>query len=175
MNTQKMLTLIAATSLITLASGCAVAGPRHHDGDRGHHHGHARSHVERARVIRAKPIYETVSVPVTTRHCDRGHGHHRGNDLARTVVGGLVGGLVGNQFGSGSGKRAMTAVGAITGAAIGNNMGRDGHHCSNRTHYREERQVVGYRVKYRYHGKTFVTRTRHHPGDWVEVRMSVRG
>lgn len=40
-----------------------------------------------------------------------------------------------------------------------------------RREYREEH--VGYRVKFRYNGQTFWTRTHRHPGDRIPVRVSV--
>ena len=37
----------------------------------------------------------------------------------------------------------------------------------------EEQELVGYRVKYRYKGRTFVTRTAEHPGDRIAVGVNV--
>lgn len=41
----------------------------------------------------------------------------RNNTTSSPVIMAIAGGLAGNQFGSGSGKKAMTAIGAIAGAA----------------------------------------------------------
>lgn len=49
------------------------------------------------------------------------------------IAGAIVGGVIGNQFGSGSGRDAMTVLGAIVGA----------NHASNRT----SREIVGYRIE----------------------------
>jgi uncharacterized protein YcfJ len=37
----------------------------------------------------------------------------------------------------------------------------------------ERRTVKAYRVTYRYAGRTYKTRTRHHPGDRIRVHVSV--
>jgi uncharacterized protein YcfJ len=63
----------------------------------------------------------TTSVPVTTQTCQNvqvpiyGQVEQRGSN-GQVLGGAVVGGVIGNQFGSGSGKDAMTILGAILGA-----------------------------------------------------------
>jgi len=127
----------------------------------------------------------------------RGNGH-RDNDRRRsgsafpTVAGGLVGGVIGRQFGSGKGRDAMTVVGTLVGAAIG-------HQSSHRESYQDHRytsagyrtvshpiercdvkyitekrrELEGYRVTYRYGGRSYTTRTQIHPGTRIRVQVEV--
>lgn len=144
---------------------------------------HGADHVDYARVVSATPIYETVEVNRPTRECwdervvHRGHRSHTG-----TIAGGILGGVIGNQFGRGSGKTAMTVAGTLLGASIGRDVSRDNgsrgyvgyeRRCDTVDHYVTEERLVGYRVKYRYGGETYVTRTDQHPGDRIPVEVSV--
>ena len=107
-----------------------------------------------------------------------------------TIAGGVIGGVVGRQFGSGNGRDAMTVLGTLIGASIGHEAGRREHHdyddygharvrshpierCE--THYttREERELDGYRVTYRFAGREYTTRTQEHPGNRIRVRVDV--
>jgi uncharacterized protein YcfJ len=73
-------------------------------------------------------------------------------------------------------------AGTLLGASIGHDLtprrrGR-GHvdsvrHCEVVDHYEQEQQLVGYRVKYRYEGQTFYTRTTEYPGKHIRVRVNV--
>ncbi len=88
---------------------------------------------------------------------------------------------MGNRFGSGSGKDAMTIAGALLGGSIGNDLGKRPSHsyttqkrrCETVNHYQEQEELVGYRVKYRYNGKTYWTRMASNPGRSLRVRVSV--
>lgn len=140
---------------------------------------------DQARVISSEPLYETVRVNQPLERCWNERVHHRsspGSDsYTPTIAGAIVGGVVGNQFGKGSGKDAMTVAGALLGASVGNDLGkrpRRGYVTSERRcelvdNFSEHEELVGYRVKYRYNGKTFHTRTRHDPGRYLNVRVSV--
>ncbi len=88
---------------------------------------------------------------------------------------------MGNRFGKGSGKDAMTVAGALLGASIGNDLGKrpgrsyttQKRRCETVNHYQERKELVGYRVKYRYNGKTYKTRMASDPGRNMRVRVSV--
>lgn len=142
-------------------------------------------YTDYAKVISAEPIYETVQVSHPQEQCwdERVvHGGRPGHSPVRTIAGGIIGGVVGNQFGRGRGKTAMTVAGTLLGAAIG-------HEASYRPRVRShvtyeercewvdqvttEERLVGYRVKYRYKGENFVTRTDEHPGRRIPIRVSV--
>lgn len=176
----KKLLVIVGISLSMLAPGDAMAGHRHKDRD---HHYRDSGRVVSARVVKVKPIYETVRIarPETNCRKHRGHRrHHRSESYTPTVLGALVGGVVGNQFGSESGRTAMTVAGSLLGASLGNDVGRHGRHkyrdheCQTVTYYDTREELVGYRVKYRYKGARYWTRMDHHPGKRIRVRVDVR-
>ncbi len=142
---------------------------------------------DKARVISAKPIYETVRVNHPEERCwneqvyrrDRGYS----DSYTPSIAGAIVGGAGGNQFGKGSGKKVMTVAGALLGASVGRDISRssDGRRyvtherrCEVVDHYEEKEQLVGYRVKYKYNGQVFHTRTANDPGRWLEVRVSLQ-
>ena len=147
-----------------------------------------------ARVVEVRPIVQTVHQPISREECwsepvtYREHGRQHGHARAPAVLGGIVGGVVGNQFGSGSGRDAATVAGAALGYALVRDAQRDrGRHyrpsreyvrheerCRVVTEHRREEQVLGYDVAYRYKGRTHWTRTDHHPGDRIRVRVDVR-
>ena len=95
------------------------------------------------------------------------------------VVGGIIGGLIGNQFGSGRGRTATTIAGAALGASVGANHSRKRsrersgvQRCEVTEHYREYERIAGYRVTYRYDGKTYTTETKEHPGTHLKLELS---
>jgi uncharacterized protein YcfJ len=148
------------------------------------------SFYDDARVIQVKPIYRETAGYYPREHCwneqvyrERKDDHY---DYVPIITGAIIGGVVGNQFGSGRGKDAMTLAGALLGGAVGRNIGNDyyddrnrggytttEHRCEYREDFRPRKQLDGYRVKYRYQGKVFHTRTREHPGRWMRVRVTV--
>jgi uncharacterized protein YcfJ len=159
--------------LITLTAG-ASALARHGD-----------TYYDTARVLWAEPIYETVEIARPVEECwtervpvTYGQPH----SYTGTIAGGIVGGVIGNQFGRGNGKTAATVAGTLLGASIGHDLGHrrprvhrvvEEEHCEvvDRIEYEERR--VGYRVKYRYKGQTFFTRTDEHPGERIRIRVEV--
>ena len=77
----------------------------------------------------------------------------------------------------------MTVAGALLGGAVGHELGHDSyspgystleHRCHTINDYSEREEIVGYRVKYRYNGETFWTRTSEHPGRRIDVKVHVR-
>ena len=163
---------------LAAASASVSAGP-------GHHHGWKHGHAERyARVIRVKPIYDTVEVSVPEEYCDEGYlAAAPDAKLAGAVAGGVVGAIAGDQFGNG--KTSATIAGTVIGATVGHQVGPrlaewypssqwipGGCETVERTELREE--LVGYRVKYRYRGHVYHTRTDHHPGDHIRVNRRAR-
>lgn len=169
------LPILAASVLAAALCGPAMAGPHHDDHD---HHGKVWS--GKARVLDARPIYRSVEVVVPEQHCGprhrAGHDRHRDRDeVVGTVVGGVVGGLLGNQVDKGSGRTVMTVAGTAIGAVIGNRLAADGdrhrtgRRCETVERVEKRDQLVGYKVRYRYRGRVYHTRTRHDPGKWLHV------
>jgi uncharacterized protein YcfJ len=151
-------------------------------------------YTDRARVVAATPIYETVEVVVPRRECwtervverrPAGHGHG-GEALFPTLIGGALGGYLGHKLGDGDAEAITTAMGTAIGLAVGHQVGQGRHigrsyrprvfherRCETVEDVRTERRLTGYRVQYRYRGRLFETVTDHHPGDWIRVRVDV--
>lgn len=136
----------------------------------------AKSYYDYANVIRTKPVvdYVTVISPVTSCHRVnyRRSAHQNG---ASTVVGALVGGVIGHAVGN---NEASTVAGAIIGGSIAHNVShhrpRTHRQCESQYESRRKvRKITGYKVKYRYHGETYKTFMKHHPGDRIKVRVRV--
>lgn len=106
-----------------------------------------------------------------------------------TVVGGIVGAAVGSQIGGGSARYATSAIGSMVGGMAGRQIYEqsqrqrvgtvrvcdpvyegDGYYSRG---YGDERAVNAYDVTYEYAGRTYTTRTDHHPGDRIRVRVDV--
>lgn len=122
---------------------------------------------------------------------DRGYGTGAtpGGRTIATVLGGIAGAVLGSQVGGGSGQVVGTAVGTMVGGAAGRSIYEGNQRqrtvaqrgqvrvcepvaVSGRDAYEDER-VEGYDVAYEYAGRTFHTRTDHHPGDRIRVRVDV--
>ena len=170
-------TLAAAAALGVTAAPAAADPPP------------SRVYYDYARVIDVQPLYRTVRVPRDERECwdervayrDR----HGGSDsYTPVIVGGIIGGVVGSHIGKGRGRDAATVAGTLLGASIGRDVARssggyeDVHYttetrCRVRKVYDEEERLDGYRVTYRYRGRTFVARMPHEPGRRIRVRVRV--
>lgn len=168
MNRKAMLK-IAASTLFLLASGVSKA----------------EQYYDQARVIRATPEYEQISVPYQECYDESApaRAYPRSGERAYggSIIGGITGALVGNQIGRGQGREAATAVGAITGAIIGDRVQnqRIDNHWEPRTIRRcqdlerWENRLTGYRVMYEYGGHRYATLMSNDPGKTVRVRVSV--
>jgi uncharacterized protein YcfJ len=143
--------------------------------------------VEQARVIEAKPVYETVEVsyPVTECRMERvvRNDRRRGSYVA-PVAGGIIGGVLGHELGRKKrGETALTVAGTLLGATLGHEYNRSHtrhrpavervRQCETVERYEQEQQLTGYRVKYRYDGHVFYTQTTEHPGNYIPVRVRV--
>lgn len=173
MKTFSVLGTFALATLIALP-----AAARHHD-----------HHTRYARVIDARPIYQSASYQVPEQVCHYETVSYRDNDGPRsytgTIVGGLVGAAVGHELGN---SKRNKDVGAVAGGLLGATIGRDVSNRNNRTttRYRDEQvcqtryrseysqHITGYNVTYRYKGRVYQTQTRHHPGDRIPVDVQVR-
>ncbi|MDH5835480.1 glycine zipper 2TM domain-containing protein [Luteimonas sp. M1R5S59] len=117
--------------------------------------------------------------------------------LVATVIGGIAGAVLGSRIGDGSGQLVGTAVGSMVGGAAGrgiydaNRRNRQGSvtvcepdpYRDDHGDYRgydtygsqpNDGPVSAYDVTYEYAGRQYVTRTDHHPGDRIRVRVDVR-
>jgi len=179
--------ITAAIALSTLLTAAQVTADSERD-----------SYIDTARVLDVEPIYETVSISIPEERCwsrPYRRNHHQSsnpqNSYTGTIAGGIIGGVVGNQFGHGSGKKAMTVAGTLLGLSIGHDLSQNPSYassdnddiypsnhkrerCETTTRYESRQEIVGYRVKYRYKGNRFWTRTQNHPGKRIKVRVQVR-
>lgn len=174
-----------ATLLMTSLLACNAGA------DRGHYPGWEQGPAGGyGRVLQVEPIYRVAEVIVPEDYCTEKNATSTGTDpgsaaLAGAVVGGVAGGVAGNQFGKGRGRTAMTVAGTVLGATVGYRAGPgmvgmvsdaqwSYRQCEtvNRVETREE--LLGYRVKYRYRGHIYHTRTLRHPGDRIRVGRGTR-
>ena len=110
-----------------------------------------------------------------------------------TVAGGVVGAAVGHSMAnSRESQAATTIIGGVVGMVIGNSIARNAdtrisvshhhHGTRNPTYTKKTRQVceyefkrranvIGYQVRYRFNGNTYVTNTRRDPGHQIRLRI----
>lgn len=159
--------------LLPLCSGLALAG---------------NDHFLEVPVLDVRPEYRVERTPVERQVCweeDRYARVERGQrSRTGTIFGAIVGGVIGNQFGSGNGRRAATVAGAALGGSIGRDIDRQNRdpdayrvvsreQCRIERDYQETSVADGFRVTYEYAGRLYYTRTRHHPGDSLRIRVAV--
>lgn len=113
--------------------------------------------------------------------------------LVASVLGGIAGAVLGSRIGDGSGQVIGTAVGTVVGSAAGGRIydqrrardatvtvcdpePYDGGYGDggDRRSGTGERSISAYDVTYEYAGRQYITRTDHHPGDRIRVRVDVR-
>lgn len=128
-----------------------------------------------AQVLRAEPIYETVTYRQADPQCAY---ENRGSNSGTTgaLLGALVGGALGNTVGKGDGRKAATVAGVVAGAAIGNQVGKGNavrQYCSEGQSYREEQRISGYDVEYQYKGAKYMSRLPYDPGNQLRIKISV--
>ena len=155
----------------------------------------AGSGYDRAKVVAAQPIYQSVSYSVPVEQCyieqvpvygsDRNSGYR---SYTVPILGAIIGGAIGNAVGH---NKTNKKVGTVVGAVLGGTIGRDISH-RNRTRYdhhsgsyrseevcqtvdeiRETQELTGYDVTYRYAGEIHSARMDHDPGKFVRVRVQV--
>lgn len=135
-----------------------------------------------------------INQPYEQNRYDNSYGNALFGDQSYTgtILGGLIGGGIGNALGHRkSNKKAGAVVGGLLGGALGydlthNRKRAPKHHSpryENRQHYEsqqrcetryetyEEERIVGYKVRYRYNGHVYSTRTKHDPGNTLRLRI----
>lgn len=136
-------------------------------------------YYDSARVISVVPQIERVNYPVEQCHTEYVRESYNSRSPVGAIIGGVAGGLLGSQIGKGNGRVAGAAVGAGVGAVVGDRIGSQSRTYAERPiercHLVDRWQTVerGYLVNYRYNGRTYTTMTDRHPGDRIDVRVSV--
>ena len=158
---------------------------RHKRHDRYHEKHHHRAMY--GKVKRVKPVYRTVRIEKPRRHCR--HNDHRRTGVTvvhqhspdRIIMGGILGGIVGHELGHPANREISTLAGVVIGSALAQNTasvsyaiaeGQDRYNNECHRHMRviEKQKLVGYKVKYKYRGRIYTTRTDYHPGKHIPVR-----
>jgi uncharacterized protein YcfJ len=146
----------------------------------------------RVTVPRRECVNETRYVPVRGAYGRPGQGA-----AGQMILGGLIGAVIGHQMDGRHSRNNGTLAGGVIGAAIGHdiaerNAGARGAYGGDRGGYGSdevrpvsvercevhedehfEDRTEGYRVTYRYNGRTYVTRTAADPGRQIRVRVAV--
>lgn len=140
---------------------------------------YAADFTDTAKVISSTPIYERVNEPRRECSTETVQGTPKERTMGGAIVGGIAGGLLGSQVGGGQGRTAATAAGAIAGVLVGDRIANPEQaprseqveRCRDVDNYREV--IKGYTVTYRYNGQEGTTTLPYHPGEKVQVGVSV--
>ncbi|TCO76710.1 glycine zipper 2TM domain-containing protein [Chromatocurvus halotolerans] len=146
-----------------------------------------QSSIVEAKVVSAEPIVRVVSERIPHEICreERVRVVERGSRSATPgIVGAVVGGTVAGVLGRNSRYQPVIAgAGAVVGASVGSDIGRRRHHdsyymteevCSVEYQRREREEIDGYRVRYRYSGNIYETRTEREPGRTIPLRVEIQ-
>jgi uncharacterized protein YcfJ len=178
------------TTILLLSALMAVSNSSFADKKK---HGHKVDYDKSAyaRVIEVTPVYREIRVEQPVEKCwqepvrSRYRTQHYSNSAGATLAGGLIGGIIGHQFGSGRGNKLATAVGTIIGAQAGHDAGRDldpyyeesytryKDVCEVQTTSRYEEVADGFKVKYSYNGKNYLTHMPYNPGERIKINVTV--
>jgi uncharacterized protein YcfJ len=143
-------------------------------------------YYDHAKVIDARPVYTTVRVSTPREECHDvrvSSGRGKRNTYTSVILGGIVGAAIGNELVHGKHNEWGAAAGALLGGSLGNDFyhryqsPRSGHaterRCRTVESYDRRRELSGYDVTYRYHGREYSTVMDHDPGKRVRVAVSV--
>ena len=133
-----------------------------------------------ARVVSVEPVYRYVRQPVTDHSCvdyeRRGSGY---SSHTATVLGAVIGGALGHRIGDSHGDPKVAAVaGGLLGASVGRDIDQRTSYargvlvegpCRVSSHSESRRELVEYRVAYRYNGQIHYASMDYDPGEWVKL------
>lgn len=178
MQTKRLVTFILLMGLVT-----TPLYARHGQDD---YYSDGNVFYDKAKVIDVKPLMEVVQVPVESRECwtdEVEYPGRRSDPNAGMVAGGIIGGVLGHTLGKGHRDRGVaTVAGTVLGGAIGRDMASrqvsepyvtQERSCRTTHKYYEEERLAGYRVTYRYRGRTFSREMAEDPGKFVRVRVAL--
>ena len=170
---QKWFTRTAIALSASILSTMTIAGPSN------------GNYNDFAKVTDVRPLYETVSYREPHRECHYEERHVKGHRSSTPqILGALIGGAIGNELGhKKSNKRVGAVAGAILGGSIASDIGRNQRHsgytktekvCNVSHTVRQQQQLTGYNVSYKYHGRHYQTVMDNHPGKRIRVAVDVR-
>ena len=136
-----------------------------------------------AEVVSVEPVYRYYSEPVQDHSCvqydDRRAGH---NSHTATVLGAVIGGALGHRIGDSHGDPKVAAVaGGLLGASVGRDIDQRARYnrgllvegpCRVSNHMETRRELVEYKVAYRYNGRLHYTRMDYDPGEWIKLDVT---
>lgn len=188
------LTTVVMFTVFTLGSASTLADHRH-GGGKGQHgcEQHKRTHYNQprqsrrqpyARVIDVQPVYRYYQEPVSDHSCTTYEAEHNVyKSHTATVLGAVIGGAVGHRIGDAHGDPTVAAVaGGLLGASVGRDVGHRVSYnrglrvegpCRVKQRQETRRQLVEYKVSYRYNGRVHHARMDHDPGEWVKLDVNV--
>lgn len=166
---------VLAVGILALSAGFAQAG--HRDGKNNY-----------GRVIHVEPVYRSYTVPRKSKSCiEFDHSMPVHTSYTGTILGAVIGGALGHSIGDAHGDPGAAAIaGGLIGASFGRSIDRSNsynrhmyvtgpcrsdHHSDRRR--RTVREVVEYKVTYRYNGRVHKARMDYDPGEWVKLNVNV--
>ena len=137
-----------------------------------------------ARVIHVEPVYRYYSQPVSEHSCIEYESPRSAyNSHTATVLGAVIGTALGHRIGDAHGDpKAAAVAGGLLGATVGRDIGHRASYnrglrvqgpCRVRSQSETRRELVEYRVTYRYNGQTHYANMDYDPGEWLQLDVSV--
>jgi uncharacterized protein YcfJ len=188
------LSSVLVIAAFSLTSTTTLAAHNQH-GHSGHNHKSKKSHQQEksyanhagehyGRVVSVEPVYRTVTRPVRVDSCLQREPHALQHvSYTGTLLGAVIGGAIGHRIGDAHGDPGAAALaGGLLGASIGRDINRSVNYNRGltvtgpcRVSRRQEtvRELVEYRVRYRYNGQVHRARMDHHPGEWIKLDVDV--
>ncbi|MEP5763173.1 MAG: glycine zipper 2TM domain-containing protein [Halieaceae bacterium] len=163
------------TTLIlgALVFGSALSQAHHRDRDDNY-----------GRVIEVEPVYRSYSRPINDSSCLRiDRAVPVRTSYTGTILGAVIGSALGHRIGDAHGDADAAAIaGGVLGASLGHNIDRRASYnqqlrvagpCRVKQRHETVRELVEYKVTYRYNGKVHHARMNHDPGKWVKLNVDV--
>lgn len=159
--------------LALLATGCSTTYAHHPSNKRVY-----------GKVIHVEPVYRTYTAQASNNSCisyDRSIPVR--TSYTGTILGAVIGGALGHKIGDSHGDPGTAAIaGGLIGASFGHSIDQRSRHnrqlriagpCRSDNRPTTVRELVEYKVTYRYNGRVHEARMDHDPGEWVELNVDI--